>query len=294
MQNRIAIVVNPRSGSAQGDADLSAALRDAGVAADVHRLPVGGGDSWLLELAGRYDVLAAMGGDGTVSTVAAAVLAKHKTFAVIPAGTLNHFARDTGLPLDAAEAIGLLTSGESALVDVGVVNGHLFLNNASIGAYPRMVRQRTRARERGWPRPLATAGAALRTWLDLRQMTVRLRIGDLQLVRRSPLVVVGNGQYEMDGLDVGKRRAISDGMLSLYVAPRISRLEALALPLRILLRRIEQDPTFESWRGSTIEMGLRPHVNIALDGEVITLPTPLRFSVRPGALRVIVPPAAEG
>lgn len=294
VRDRIAIVVNPRSGSVQGDADLGAALRTAGVAADVHRLPTDGTESWLRELAGRYDVIAAMGGDGTVSTVAAAALVENKTFAVIPAGTLNHFARDTGLPLEMAAAIALLATPHTVLVDVGVVNGHMFLNNASIGAYPRMVRERTRARERGWPRPLASAGAILNTWLHLRQVKVRLEIGHLRLVRRSPLLVVGNGEYEMDGLDVGKRKAVSDGMLSLYVAPRLSRLAALVLPLRILLRRIEQDPSFESWRGSTIEMTLRRPVNIALDGEVITLPSPLRFSVRPRALRVIVPRPVEG
>jgi diacylglycerol kinase family enzyme len=292
VQDRIAIVVNPRSGSVQG-ADLAAALQTAGVVADVHRLPVKGTESWLNDLAGRYDILGAMGGDGTVSTVAAAAVAKSRTFAVIPAGTLNHFARDAGIPLKLEEAIRLLASGHTVLVDVGVVSGHLFLNNASIGAYPRMVRERMRARERGWPRPLASAAAVVRTWLRLRQVTVRLRIGDLRMMRRTPLIVVGNGEYELDGLEVGKRRAVSDGMLSLYVAPRIGRLEALALPLRILLRRIEQDPKFEAWRGSTIDMDLRRPVNIALDGEVMTLPGALRFSVRPRALRVIVPPPVK-
>ena len=289
MHGRIAIVVNPRSGSAHIGPDLDQALRTAGVAADIHSLPDDRVETWLSDLADRYDVLGAMGGDGTVSSVAAAVLATSKVLLVIPAGTLNHFARDSGLPLKMEDAIALLASGDTAMVDVGLVNGHMFLNNASIGAYPRMVRERTRARQQGWPRLVASATAIASTWLRLRNLTCRLRIGDLTIVRRSPLVVVGNGEYEVDGLSVGRRRAVSDGMLSVYVAPHSGRLDALALPFRVLMRRIERDPTFEVWRGSTIEMDLRRPVSIALDGEVMTLPGRLQFSVKPRALRVIVP-----
>ncbi|MEO5896831.1 MAG: diacylglycerol kinase family protein, partial [Vicinamibacterales bacterium] len=226
-------------------------------------------------------------------SVAAAALAKNKVLAVIPAGTLNHFARDTGIPLKLEDSVALLTSGDVAIVDVGFVNGHMFLNNASIGAYPRMVRERTQARQRGWPRLAASAKAIVSTWLSLRNFRLRLQVGELELVRRSPLVVVGNGEYEVDGLRVGTRRAVSDGMLSVYVAPHSDRLDALALPFRVLMGRIERDPTFESWRGSTIEMDLHRPVSIALDGEVMTLPSPLRFSVKPRALRVIVPHRKE-
>jgi diacylglycerol kinase family enzyme len=292
--DRIAIIVNPRSGSAPPDAEIAAALKKAGIAADIQHLPADREASSLEKLAEPYDVLAAMGGDGTVSAVAAVAVATNKTFAVLPAGTLNHFARDAGIPLNLEESVALLASRHTTRVDVGMVSGKMFLNNASIGAYPRMVRQRTRARERGWPRPIASAGAIIDTWLRLRNLTFRVRIGDLQVVRRSPLIVIGNGEYEVDGLSVGKRRSISDGTLSLYVAPHSSRLDALALPFRILLRRIQQDPRFEAWRGATIDVSLRRPVSIALDGEVMTLQSPLRFSVRPGALRVIVPAPKEG
>src|SRR5215217_494166 len=94
-------------------------------------------------VAGSYDVIAAAGGDGTVSTVAAAVARANKTLAVIPTGTLNHFARDAGVPIDLEPAVALLRDGRRRAVDVGMVNDQFFLNNVSIGSYPRMVKERT-------------------------------------------------------------------------------------------------------------------------------------------------------
>jgi diacylglycerol kinase family enzyme len=180
------------------------------------------------------------------------------------------------------------------MVDVGVVGDRIFLNNASVGAYPRMVRERTRARKRGWPRPIASVKAIAATWMELRSATFRLRIDDQQLVRRSPLVVIGNGEYELEGLRVGKRRTVSDSALSLYVAPHSSRVEVLALPFRVLLGRLQQDPKFEIFHASTVIMDLGRPVTIALDGELTSMSSPLHFRVKARALNVLVPPREEG
>lgn len=250
--------------------------------------------AWLGSLAERYGVLAVAGGDGTVSTVAAAAVESGRTLGVIPAGTLNHFARDTGIPTDVENAVAVLGSRHTAAVDIGAANDRLFLNNASIGAYPRMVLERTRARDRGWPRPIASAKAIASTWIELRNTTFQIRVDEQQMVRRSPLVVIGNGEYEVDGLRVGARRTVSNSALSLYVAPRSSRLDALALPFRVLLGRLKQDPDFEILRASSIVVDVGRTVTIALDGEVTTLQSPVHFSVKPRALKVLVPPPKEG
>jgi diacylglycerol kinase family enzyme len=155
------------------------------------------------------------------------------------------------------------------------------------------VRERTRARQRGWPRPIASARAIVATWMELKSTTFQLRVGDTRLLRRSPLVVIANGEYELDGLRVGRRRTVSDSALSLYVAPHSSRLEALALPFRVLLGRLKKDPEFEIFRAATIQMDSGRPVTIALDGELTTMNNPLHFSVRPRALRVLVPRPKE-
>ncbi len=94
-----------------------------------------------------FDVVAAMGGDGTVNAVAGALAGTPTPLLVLPAGTLNHFARDLGLPLDPAEAALLVRDGVRREVDVGEVNGHVFVNNSSIGAYPLTVALRERLQD---------------------------------------------------------------------------------------------------------------------------------------------------
>jgi len=287
---RIAVLLNPRSGSAPAAADLSRMLQSGGVDADLHTLPPEAPAAWIVKMTKQYDVLAAAGGDGTISAVAAAVIAEDKTLAVLPAGTLNHFARDAGIPAGLEEAIGVLRAGHTTRMDVGVVEDRIFLNNVSVGAYPRMVWERNKARRRGWPRAVASAFAIAGTWFELRTVTVRLVVDGAELVRRSPFVVVGNGAYEVEGLQVGKRQMIADDNLSLYVAPELGRLDALAIPLRIVFGRLKRHEKFEQWRASSIRMDLaRRRAVVAVDGEVVALKTPMRFRLAARALRVIVP-----
>jgi len=241
-----------------------------------------------------YDVVIAAGGDGTVSTVAAAAARHGRTFAVIPCGTLNHFARDAGIPTDLERAIEVIAEGHTRLLDIGVVNDRVFVNNASIGAYPRMVWERNRARRKGLPRPLALSLAVARTWFDLRSMTVRLDVDGRELVRRTPFIFVGNSEYEVTGTQIGRRPTMTDGKLSLYMAPKFGRGDALLLPVLVLFHRLESHERFESMNAMSIVVdtpGTR--VAAALDGELYTLEAPLTFGIRRQSLRTIVP-RAEG
>lgn len=263
--------------------------------ADIHCVPGQGAAAWMTSIANQYDTLVAAGGDGTVSAVAAAAVNAEKTVGVIPAGTLNHFARDAGIPVQLEEAIAVLATRHTRLLDVGVVNAHVFVNNTSIGAYPRMVSERNQARQRGLPRLLASALAIIDTWLELRSVTVRLLVDNRELVRHSPFVFVGNSEYEVEGMQFGKRPTMTDGRLSLYVAPDSGRLGVLALPARALLGKLKQHQKFEAWLASSVAMDMsRREVSVALDGEITVLETPLRFSVRRHALRAIVPVGKAG
>ena len=248
----------------------------------------------LTELAAGYDTLVAAGGDGTVSAVAAVAADTDKTLGVIPGGTLNHFARDVDVPNALDAAVAVLAGGRTRLLDVGVVNDRIFINNASIGAYPRMVWERNRARQRGIPRPLASAMAAAATWLELRTVAVRLELDGHELLRRSPFVFVGNSEYELEGARFGRRATMTDGRLSLYVAPGSGRLDALAMPARALFGKLAGHDKFEAWTANAISMELsHPTISVALDGEVTLLQTPLRFSLKRQVLRTIVPAGGQ-
>ncbi|MEX2273099.1 MAG: diacylglycerol kinase family protein [Vicinamibacterales bacterium] len=293
---RWAVVLNHRSGKAPAEQKLRDALEQAGLgSADILRVPAAMGGGSVDHTAASCDVIVAAGGDGTVSTVAAAAARHGKTLGVIPCGTLNHFARDAGIPLALDEAVAVLASGHTRLLDVGDVNGHVFINNASIGAYPRMVWERNRAREKGLPRPLAVGLAVARTWFDLRSIAVRLSVDGTDMIRSSPFIFVGNSEYEIEGTSIGRRTTMTDGKLSLYMAPKFDRLDALLLPARVLLKSLERHENFEAMAASviTIEPSAR-RVAMALDGEIRTLDAPLRFTVRQNAVRTILPSQTDG
>ena len=235
-------------------------------------------------------MVAAAGGDGTVSAVGAAVARAGKTLAIIPTGTLNHFARDTGIPAELREAIAVIGAGRERDFDVGVVNGHIFLNNVSLGSYPRMVHERDGLEQNGRSRTVATALAISRTWWHLRKLTAMLTIDGQPVVRRSPFIVVGNGSYRLSGLSLGRRDQIDDGRLSLYVAPSTGRIGVLSLPFRALAGTLEQYERFETFCAERITATLHRHrIETGIDGEVRVLESPLNFEVRRGALRVLVP-----
>ena len=288
---RIAIVRNPRSGRAPEPSALGRAAQLAHVAATVADAPPGPAFApWIRRVAADYDVVVAAGGDGTVSAVAAAVAHAGKILAIIPTGTLNHFARDAGIPADLEAAAAIIATGRERLVDVGAINDHLFINNVSIGNYPRMVHEREALERRGHWRSTSAAIAIARTWWHLRKLTVALDVDGRQLIRRSPFIVVGNGSYVLSGLALGKRDQISDGKLSLYVAPSTGRIGVLTLPFRALIGALDRYEQFETITATEITASFRQsRIGVAIDGELHELDTPLQLAVRRKALRVMVP-----
>ena len=291
MPSRLAVIRNPHSGTATNAAAIEKALSAAGLTAKIIDSPhESGAEAAFDRIAAEHDVLVAAGGDGTVSAVAAAVARAGKTLAIIPAGTLNHFARDAGIPTDLDKAIAVIAAGRERAFDIGVVNEHIFLNNVSLGSYPRMVHERDALEERGRSRPMAAAIAIARTWWRLRKLTAMLSIDGRDIIRRSPFIVVGNGSYVLSGLSLGKREEISDGRLSLYVAPSSGRIGVLSLPFRALAGRLEEYERFETICATKITAAFRHRrIETGIDGEVRILESPLNFEVRRGALRILVP-----
>ncbi|MEO7987464.1 MAG: diacylglycerol kinase family protein, partial [Gemmatimonadales bacterium] len=151
---QIAVLLNPASGggSREETADRIIELFAArGRVARISRLGQGVSVADTVRRAieaGAVAVVAA-GGDGTVSAVAAELIRSETPLGVIPAGTLNHFAKDLGVPLDLEGAVEVIASGKVTAIDVGEVNDRVFINNSSIGVYPRIVELRDEYRKKG-------------------------------------------------------------------------------------------------------------------------------------------------
>jgi diacylglycerol kinase family enzyme len=239
----------------------------------------------------ELDAVVAAGGDGTVSTIAAALAGTRMPLGILPLGTLNHFAKDLGLPLDLTAAVRTVVHGPSRQVDVARVNGRVFVNNASIGLYPHIVRRRElRRRYLRSNKWVALFFASLRVFRRFPSVRVRLEAQDAAVLRTSPFVFVGNNHYETHFPAIGSRSRLDAGQLTLYVANRTGRLGLLRLALRGLLGRLEQARDFDCLHVQElgVEAGKR-RLLMAIDGELVRMTPPLHFETWPKALTVLAP-----
>ena len=237
-------------------------------------------------------IVVAGGGDGTINAVASVLVGTGVAFGVLPLGTLNHFAKDIGVPLDLDGAVATIASGVSKNIDVGEVNGQIFLNNSSLGLYPDIVRDREKQQSRlGRGKWLAALWATLGALRRYPFLSLRLRLDDGQEhARRTPFVFIGNNAYTMQGFSIGERARLDAGKLSLYVAQRPGRLGLLRLGWSALCGRLAQERDFDVLDAAGFDIDTRhQRIRVATDGEVTVMATPLRYTIRPGALNVIVP-----
>lgn len=296
MRREVSVVLNASSGSAegQGTADrVREAFRTAGAEARVHSAESGEelGDLARRAASDGSAAVVAGGGDGTVSSVAAAVVGGEKELGVLPLGTLNHFARDLGIPEDLAAAARTIVEGESSPVDVGEVNGRIFLNNSSIGLYPRIVKHREDRQERlGRGKLPALVWATIHALRRHRPLDVILSVDGREIRRSTAFVFVGNNVYDMEGFDIGTRQRLDGGELSVYLSRAVRPFELLALGFRALFGRLKDAKGFESLRTPELTIETRGReIRVATDGEIAMVETPLRYRIRPRALKVVVP-----
>ena len=245
--------------------------------------------------AGELDAIIVGGGDGTISTVASVLAGSGVPLGIIPLGTLNHFAKDLKIPLAIDDAVALVAAGGSRPVDVGEVNGRIFINNSSIGIYPYLVldRERRMGRE-GFPKWLAMILAGLRAlrYFPLRRLSIRT--SGWEEAYRSPCVLVGNNVYQISGPSLGTRDRLDEGQLSLYVARQQGRLALLWLAFRSLLGLLDGQRAMRTFTLPAVEISSRHRrLLVAFDGEIETVRSPLHYRIRREALRVFAPVMAS-
>jgi diacylglycerol kinase family enzyme len=234
------------------------------------------------------------GGDGSVSTLAGLLVGGTMPLGILPLGTLNHFAKDLGLPLDIEAAIAVIAAGQVRAVDVAEVNGRYFINNSSIGLYAHMLSDRIRQqRHFGRGKWAALTLAMLRMLYRFPLYRLTLSTADGTRQRKTPFAFIGNNKYGLDPLTIGAREALDRGQLCVYVANSQSRLDFIALSLNIALGRPDRARGFELLKLEEVEIHSRRHrLRVARDGELEIMRPPLRYRIHPQALRVIAPRVA--
>ena len=295
---RVEIILNASAGSG-GQEEAKRTLREIFAAEsdmEAHVSLAQSGEE-IVELARRavadeeVQIIVAGGGDGTVNAVASELVGTGKTLGVLPLGTLNHFAKDLNIPLDLEGAARNIFEGETVKVDVGEVNGRIFINNSSLGLYPSIVRRREKQQERlGRGKWFAALWATLEVFRRYPLFSVRLSADGQEFRRRTPFVFIGNNEYQMDTFNLGARSCLDAGQLSLHLTRDIGRLGLLRLAASALFGRLREAKDFDALCTKEVWIETRrTRLRVATDGEVSIMKSPLHYRVRPAALRVITP-----
>jgi YegS/Rv2252/BmrU family lipid kinase len=290
------VLLNRGGGAVAADPEIAGKVADAlkkgGVAADVELIEGGDCAVRCKAIAERGDPLLIVGGgDGTIGAAASALVGTDTRLGILPLGTLNHFARDLGIPTNLDEACALIAKGSDRRVDVAEMNDRIFINNSAIGLYPLMVVDRDVQRRRlGRSKRLAMLVASLRTLARFNHQRLTLTVNDEKARVDTPLLFVGNNNYRIDLGAPGQRERIDDGQLCVMVMRKKTRGGLIAASIRALFNRSRPDDMVYLDGVERLRVdSRRSQLAVSLDGEVVSSAPPLDYRIRKKALRVIAP-----
>ena len=294
---RFHVIVNVRAGAAVDLApdELRQSFERAGHAAFV--------DASADDLDSRIDralasdatVIVSAGGDGTATAIANRLIGTGKTLAVLPLGTANLLARDLGLPLDLDAAVAALATVPERQIDVGEVNGRIFLHKAVIGVIPAIAAVREKVRGRAdLGMLIGFARYVIRRVRTGRRTAVAIASRDTaERIERVHAIAVANNAYDEGWAQIFHRSRLDAGCLTLYVVKTLGLADILRLSAEMFAGHWRDDEalSIETVRSVTLKAKRSP-LAVMIDGEIAHLEPPLRFTIRPGALRVLAPAAA--
>lgn len=248
---RIPVLINREGGAAAGKGaalsdEVHAAFAEAGLEIDLELLDADDMRSAARRLTDAPLVIVG-GGDGTLGCVARVLVdhGKNGALGILPLGTRNHLARELGIPLDLPGAVAAIASGIRRRIDVAWAGEQMFLNNASIGLYPEMVRVRDDTQRRHkvakW---LAAISASAKTLRRARHHRLRLKSAGRDREIITPMLFVGNNHYEIEEGHPGKRSGLDDGLLSIFAIGPSHRFALIGFAVRALLRRVHRERDF--------------------------------------------------
>jgi diacylglycerol kinase family enzyme len=247
------------------------------------------------EAAASGGIVAAAGGDGTMSTVAQAAFDADAAFGAVPLGTFNYFARHNGIPLEPAAAARALAGGEERPVQVGLVNGRVFLVSASLGLYPMLLEEREAFKKQYGRTRWVALIAALWTILTRTHPRIVVRIRTDGAVRevRATTLFVGNNPLQLGRLGIDEAQAVEAGQLAaIRVRPAsvwglMSVLAHGAVGRLAGANEVEVSPFREMEVAPVRPKRRATFLKVATDGERVRMKLPLLFQVAPRPLRLV-------
>lgn len=280
----IVVIYNPRSGSVPPLGDLKRHFKEAGLDVEAFIDATKGLKPLKQWQDDKNNIVAAVGGDGTLSSVAAAMVGSKAAFAPLPAGTLNHFTKDLNIPQDLPEAIKNLTHAKRRAVDVAMINGTVFINNSSIGLYPSSLQTREELEAQRVGKWISAVVASIKAFIRYRLHTVTVN-GE---TFKTPFIFVGNNDYHLEEAINSGRSNLGAGKLSVYAVASSSRWSLAKIIAGAILGRLVLTRDIKIWKTTELIVHTKKKVvKVSRDGELEKITSPLKYEIIPKALIVI-------
>jgi len=231
------------------------------------------------------------GGDGTINTVASECLKVNRPFGILPAGTFNYVARNLGLPTEVSQAVAVITAGHRRPVDVGEVNGHIFLNNAGFGLYSDLVEQRERDKQRYGRNRLVAVYSGARSLLGAHPLyEVDLEADDRHERRLTTTLFFGCNALQLENVSAAAADCLRQGKLAVLSLRVHSRWDIALATFAALTGRLDQARHTDAFCASAVRVHTRRRaLKVAIDGEIVVMRPPLDVRLLVGALQIFTP-----
>jgi len=291
-RGRVRVIWNAQAGSKGGistnscsEEQLRALLEREGLGNELHATDSPDEARELAAEAARngYDLVVAAGGDGTIGLVATELLGSQTALGILPLGSVMNVARSLGLPREVDAAASVLGDGEIRSIDVGETHGRSFYEAGSVGMNAAMFREAERFDRGDWLSILRTIWVAFR----YRPARMELKLDDRSVRTRALMVTVANGPYTGVGLTVAPDAVLDDGRFDVVVFRRFSKLRLLSHLASIAFGRRRIAPEIKTYRSRRVRIASAHPLPCRADSDDLGT-TPVEFTVRPQALRVVV------
>ncbi len=292
----VCVLLNASSGRGETDATMAALKTAFARHPGMFELRKMDGGNLLADTCRRamkdgFRTIVAAGGDGTISGIAGQLAGSGRTMGIIPQGTFNFVARGLGIPEQIDEAIDLIADGQSRAFTLGEVNGRPFVNNASLGVYPEVLKEREGTYRRWGRSQLAAHWSVLRAFATFHSpLRMKVTVDGKVHRAKTPLAFVARSAFQLEHFGLDGAECIRDGGFALFLAPDSTRMQLLIGALKLARRGMDPQRDFELICGHDIQIEtLQPSHVIAMDGERFPMSGPFNFRLRDDALRVIAP-----
>jgi diacylglycerol kinase family enzyme len=232
------------------------------------------------------------GGDGTINAVAAACVEVNRPLGIVPAGTFNYIARNLGVPSEVSQAVSVIVNGRVRHVDIGEINGRIFLHNAGFGLYTRMLERREQDARRFGRSRMTAFLSGIRCLLSSHPLYAVELVADGRAVRHlTTTLFFGCNALQLDELSVAAADCLRQQKLAVLSLKLRSRWDVAVAACAGLLGRLDRVKTTEAFCASELRVRTRRRrLKVVMDGELVLLRPPLDVRFRPGALTVFAPP----